>query len=104
MLVIVPTREIGGSGVTTPCGVALAVGEHKEAVVYACSSHPSNAVCLGLCGAGGVPQPHPCVLRFSQWCLIHEELLAVLLVRSEVRMTYVAIMVTSLSLFQQQVT
>lgn len=36
--------------------------------------------------------------------LVHEKLLAVLLVRSEVRMTYVAIMVTSLSLSQQQVT
>lgn len=34
------------------------------------SSYPSNAVCLGLCGAGGVSALLP-VLGFSQGCLVH---------------------------------
>lgn len=34
---------------------------------------------------GGVLQPNPHVLGFSQWCLTHEELLVVLVMGSEVR-------------------
>lgn len=33
-------------------------------------SHPSNAVCLGLCGAGGLLQSYTHVLGFSHWCLV----------------------------------
>lgn len=57
-------------------------GERAMWSVYSLSSYPSNVVCVGLCHAGGsVLQPQPHVLWFSQCCLIHEQLLAVFLVR-----------------------
>lgn len=35
-------------------------------------SYPSNAICLGVCGAGDILLPHPYVLGFSHWCLFHK--------------------------------
>lgn len=52
--------------------------------VYSHSSDPSHVVCLGFGGPGWVPQPHAHALEFSQWCLVHEEML-VLVGGSEVR-------------------
>lgn len=48
-----------------------------------CSSFscPPNAACVGLCGTGGVLQPHPRVFGFSPWCLVLEYLLVILLMR-----------------------
>lgn len=46
-----------------------------------CLFLPSNAVCLGLCGAESGLHPHLLVQRFSQWCLVLEQLLVVLLAR-----------------------
>lgn len=59
-----------------------------EAVGSGCScfSYTSNAVCLGLPGAGlGELEPHLHVQGFSQWCLVLEELVVVLVKGSEVR-------------------
>ena len=41
----------------------------------------SNVALLGLCGPEWVFQPHPLVLGFLQWCLVHGLLLVGLLVR-----------------------
>lgn len=65
------TGEARGPG-ETAAWCCTGLGEGAMQSTCTCFSYPSNAVSLGLCGAGEVLQPHSCFLRFSQWCLIPE--------------------------------
>lgn len=56
---------------------ALLSGEGN--VVHAHFSHPLNAICLGVCGAGDASASPPCP-EILQWCPVHEYLLIVLFV------------------------
>lgn len=52
-------------------------GAGRTWAACSCSSYPSSAVSFS--AVKGVLQPHPCILGFSQWCPVHEELLVLLL-------------------------
>lgn len=77
MLITFPTRGTGDSGQPPCSGRGRAMWPR-----YDSSSCLSNAVCLDLCGQG-LLQPHCRVLQYSQWRLVHEELLVVPLRRQE---------------------
>ena len=67
-----------------------------RAVWSSCSffSYPSNAVCLDLCGAEGMLQPHPHILGLSQWCFLLSSCWLFLRGRAKLGTSYVAIFVT----------
>ena len=85
----------GGTRISgeTLCIIVLA---GVRAVWSSCSffSYPSNAVCLDLCGAEGMLQPHPHILGLSQWCFLLSSCWLFLRGRAKLGTSYVAIFVT----------